>query len=55
MQDDHDVDCNVIRTIGDMYIVLQKPGDTMVLDSVRGHRRTHESLTAFSGIAAGLD
>ena len=30
-----------------MYIVLQNPGDTMVLDSTRGHLATHGKLVAF--------
>lgn len=30
-----------------MFIVPQKPGDTLVLDSVQGHRRTYERLAAF--------
>jgi len=30
-----------------MYIVLQNPGDTMVLDSTRGHLATYETLVAF--------
>jgi len=30
-----------------MFIVLQNPGDTMVLDSTRGHLATHERLKAF--------
>jgi hypothetical protein len=30
-----------------MFIILQDAGDTMVLDSVRGHRATYDRLTAF--------
>jgi hypothetical protein len=30
-----------------MFIVLQEPGDTMVLDTVRGHRATLEKLLGF--------
>lgn len=30
-----------------MYILVQHPGDTMVLDTTRGHRATHEKLLAF--------
>jgi hypothetical protein len=30
-----------------MYIILQNPGDTMVLDTTRGHLATYQKLTAF--------
>jgi hypothetical protein len=30
-----------------MFIVLQEVGDTMVLDSLRGHQTTYERLAAF--------
>lgn len=35
-----------------MYMVLQNPGDTMVLDSTRGHLATHERLVAFLSSSA---
>jgi hypothetical protein len=30
-----------------VFILLQQPGDTMLLDSVAGHRRTEALLRAF--------